>query len=121
MQKFALIALMFMSLNGFAQDADYSCDLSSYRLNVNLTADKSTSMELIDLNNRRLVAQGYAKAIQKTGDKSHYFFYPGNAEPMKLTFKTQDALDFPETIHGRIETKVNGILLWEKMECFKQH
>jgi hypothetical protein len=121
MPKFALIILMLISFNSFAYDADYSCDLGQYRLDVTLTADKSTSMWLTDLNNRSVIAQGYAKVIEKVGDKSNYFFYPGIAEPVKLTFKTQDAIDFPDMIRGRIETKAGGFLLWEKMDCYKQN
>lgn len=121
MKKLMLTSLMLISMNGFAQSADYSCDLGRYRLDVTLTPDTSTSMWLTDVYNHTTIAQGYAKAVSKVGDNTVYSFYPGQADPMKLTFKTQDIIVFPKIIKGSINTKAGGFLLIEKMDCDKQN
>lgn len=120
MKKFILTALMLMSLNGFAQTADYSCDIRRYRLDVTLTDSTSTSMWLTDTYNYSTIAQGYAKSISRSGDKTVFSFYPGQADPMKLAFKTQDITDLPDMIKGSIDTMAGGFILREKMDCYKR-
>jgi hypothetical protein len=120
MKKFMLASLMLMSLNGFAQSADYSCDIRRYRLEVTLTDSISTSMWLTDTNTHTTISQGYAKSISRTADKTIFSFYPGQADPMKLSFKTQDIIDFPDTIKGSIDTMAGGFILREKMDCYKR-
>lgn len=120
MKKLMLSSLMLLSLNGFTQSADYSCDIRRYRLDVTLTDSTSTSMWLTDTNNHTTVAHGYAKSISRSGDKTIFSFYPGQADPMKLSFKTQDIIDLPEAIKGSIDTMAGGFILREKMDCFKR-
>lgn len=120
MKKCMLTSLMLMSLNGFAQSADYSCDIRRYKLDVTLTDSTSTSMWLTDTNNYTTIAHGYAKSISRSGDKTIFSFYPGQADPLKLSFKTQDIIDFPNMIKGSIDTMAGGFILREKMDCYKR-
>ena len=120
MKKLLLGCLTLLSLNVFADSADYRCDIRRYRLEVTLTDSTSTSMWLTDTDNRTTVAHGYAKSMARKGDKTIFSFFPGNADPMKLTFKSQDVLDLPEEIQGNIDTMAGGFILREKMDCYKR-
>ncbi len=121
MKNTLIFALFFVSLNAFSQSAAYVCDVRNYRLEINLRADISTDMWLIDTFNRDVIAMGFAGSIEKKGDKSIYNFYPGNGYPVKLTFKTQDAIDFPPRISGHIDTRARGFLLWENLSCRRRN
>ena len=74
----------------------------------------------MDVYDHRTLATGYAATVQKVGDKTVYNFYPGQASPMKLVFKTQDIIDFPKVIKGSIDTMAGGFILREKMDCYKR-
>lgn len=115
-----IFALILLTSHAYSQSADYVCDVRNYRLEINLRADLSTDFWLTDTFNHDVIAMGYAGFIEKKGGKSIYHFYPGNAYPVALTFKTQDAIDFPDQIKGYIETRVRGFLLWENLTCNKR-
>ena len=119
MKMILFAGLMFLSLNGFAQSADYTCDIRRYRLEVSLTDSISTSMWLTDTDNHHTVAQGYAKTISRKDGKTIFSFYPGQADPMKLTFKSQDVIDLPSEIQGSIDTMAGGFILREKITCYR--
>lgn len=120
MKKLLLASLMLLSMNGFAQTADYSCDIRRYRLDVTLTDSTSTSMWLTDTFNYTTIAQGYAGSISRSAGTTTFSFYPGQASPMKLAFKSQDIIDFPSVIKGSIDTMAGGFILRERMDCYKR-
>lgn len=112
-----IIALgLLFSTAAFAY-TDYRCSVRQYTVDLTLTQDRSTHMWLREYH--EVLAQAYAGSIEKKDGKSIYHFYPGNAEPASITFKTQDVIDLPETLNGRIETVARGFLLWDRLTCRK--
>lgn len=120
MKKLILFCLVLGSLSAMARPwEDYVCSARQYTVEITVTQDTSTHFWLMD--GFETLAHGYAKSLERKGEKTTYYFYPGQAEPAKITFKTQDVIDQPETIEGRIETTARGFLLWDRLTCKKVH
>jgi predicted RecB family nuclease len=120
MKKIISLILLTLSFHAFSQSADYVCDVQNYRVEINLRTDTSTHMWLTDRSDQRTIAQAYAGSIETDHAYSIYHFYPGNADEAKLTFRTQDAVNFPGRIYGYIETKARGFLLNDYLTCSKR-
>lgn len=116
--KLILAFSLLCSTAAFAY-TDYRCDVRQYTVDLTLTEDTSTHMWLREYHD--VLAQAYAGWVEKKDGKSTYHFYPGNADTAKITFKTQDVIDLPETLTGRIETTARGFLLWDRLNCKKLH
>lgn len=115
-----LFLLSFFALNTFAQSADYTCDVRQYRVDLNLRQDRSTHFWLTDTIQYDVIAQGFAASIEKRGNLTDYFFYPGNASPVMMTFKSEDIVNLPLKLSASIETKVRGFLLRDGMSCSRR-
>lgn len=120
MKNIFIIALLALSFNSFAQSKDYACDVRQYRVELILTPDTSTSFFLMDMHNYQTLANGFAANITREKGLVTYHFYPGNAHPMKLTFREDDVNNMPDKMRGYIETKARGYLLWDYVNCRKR-
>lgn len=118
--KKIVFLLTFFASHAFAQSADYVCNVRQYRVDLNLRQDRSTHFWLTDTMNYDVISHGFAGSVERRGERLNYFFYPGNASPVMMTFKFEDTVNFPAKILGRIETKVRGFLLWENMTCSRR-
>ena len=116
--KTLLMALLFsFSSFAMARSADYSCEVRQYDVDITLTGDTSTSMWFRDYS--EVLAMGYAGSVEKSGVKTIYHFYP-QLGPIDMSFKTQDMLDFPEKITGRIHVNAPFFVLWDDMNCSRR-
>lgn len=119
MRNLILVVGLLLSFSSFG--ADYVCDVRNYRVEIVLTPDTSTSYFLTDRNNYQTISHGFAASITKKDGVSTYFFYPGNADNVKLSFRTEDVENSPAKMKGYIETKARGFLLWDYMNCSKRN
>ena len=120
MKKLLLACLLSISFNSFAQSADYVCEVMNFRVELTLTADEATSMWLTDTLNYEVILQGHATFVEKKGANSTYHFHQSGTGDVRLTFRTQHAVDFPERMTGVIQTTVRPILMRETLSCVKR-
>jgi hypothetical protein len=114
---FILFALLISS-SVFSASADYSCDAREYRIRLNLTQDKSTHIWLQDGN--EVIFQAYAKVVEKKGPYTGFYFYPGHSEEALIIFKTEDTINLPTKLYGKINTYVRGFPLRTQLVCRKR-
>lgn len=114
MKKYLFILVFIVSFKASAQHADYHCTAGRFDVNLTLTQDKSTYLQLSERYNT--LATGYAKAIEKTGSKTIFSFYP-QMGPIDMTVKTQDTIDLPETLIGSIRHQSPFNSFRETLEC----
>ena len=118
MKKIILFNALLVSFNLFAQSADYVCEFRQYRLDLELRQDRSTHLWVSDYHG--VIFQSYAGFVEKRGTNSHYFFYPAYSDQAELTFKTQDTIDFPKHLTGKINTRLRGFLVRDSFNCTKR-
>jgi hypothetical protein len=114
-----ILMTLLVSFSSFvsARSADYSCEVRRYEVDITITGDTSTSMWFRDYS--RVLAMGYAGSVEKSGIKTIYHFYP-QLGPIDMTFKTQDMLDFPEKLTGRIHVNAPFFVVWDDMSCTRR-
>jgi len=120
MKKLILSLILTASFSSFAQSADYVCEVMNFRVELTLTADETTSMWLTDTMNHEVIMQGYANFVEKKGLNSTYHFHQSGTGDARLTFKTKDAVDFPQRMTGVIQTTVRPILMRDTLNCVKR-
>lgn len=99
-----------------ARSADYRCDVRSYDVYVTLTQDRSTRLLLKE--NYHVLANAYAGSVEKKSSNTVYYFYP-QLGPIELTFKTQDTVDLPEKLFGRIFVNAPNLFFNDKLNCVR--
>lgn len=116
MKKITILALFLASTLTWARSADYQCEVRSYDVYLTLTQDRSTSIVMKE--NYRVLANAYAGSIEKNSPNTIFHFYP-QLGPIDLTFKTQDTIDLPERLSGRIYVKAPFLFFRDRLDCIR--
>jgi hypothetical protein len=114
-----LLLLFIMIPVQLLASADYNCQVRSYNLHIDMTNDRSTHVWVINRWNYNTVYQGYVGFIERKANNTTFYFY-GNYEPIKLTFKNEDLQNEPQTMRGRIDTMLEGFIVYDNFDCKKR-
>lgn len=116
MKTITLLVLFLASTLTWARSADYRCEVRSYDVYLTLTQDRSTSVVMKE--NYRVMANAYAGSIEKKASNTIFYFYP-QLGPIELTFKTQDTIDLPERLSGRIFVNAPFLFFSDRLNCIR--
>ena len=116
MKTITLLVLLLASTVSWARSADYRCEVRSYDVYLTLTQDRSTSIVMAE--NYRVLANTYAGSIEKKSSNTIFYFYP-QFGPIELTFKTQDTVDLPGRLSGRIFVNAPFLFFRDELNCIR--
>lgn len=116
MKTITFLIIFLASTFTWANSADYRCEVRSYDVYLTLTQDRSTSMVMKE--NYRVLANSYAGSIEKKSPNTIFYFYP-QLGPIELTFKTQDTIDLPERLSGRIYVDAPFLFFRDRLNCIR--
>lgn len=114
MKNITTLYLFLASTLSIAQTADYRCEVRNYDVYLTLTQDRSTS--LVMKENFHVLVTAYAGSIEKKSANTIYHFYP-QLGPVDITFKTQDTVDLPSQLSGRIFVNAPYLFFSDKLNC----